>query len=158
MECHKSSLATTEAINFEKLVKLKILLDESDKENSIIKLVNQRCCEWLTIPPRAPHFGGLWEAAIKSMKRQVRRVIRLHILSDEEFQTVINQTEAILNSRPLVTLSNDPNDTMALTPAHYLIGDNMNSLPEAERSNMDLPLRFRMLKVIQQKFWRNYLI
>ena len=138
------------------LIKLKILLDKSDKENSLINFVNQRSCEWLTIPPRAPHFGGLWEAAIKSMERHMRRVIGLHILSYEEFQTVIDQIEAILNSRPLVTLSNDPNDTMALTPAHFLIGDTMNSLPKAERSNMDLTSRFRLLKVIQEKFWKSW--
>ena len=94
------------------LIELKILLDKSDKENSLINFVNQRCCEWLTIPPRAPHFGGLWEAAIKSMKLHMRRVIGLHILIHKEFQTINNQIEAILNSRPLVTVSNDPNDTM----------------------------------------------
>ena len=37
--------------------------------------------EWETIPPRAPHFGGLWEASVKSLKRRMRKTVGLQILS-----------------------------------------------------------------------------
>ena len=37
--------------------------------NSIGSFISQEMIEWKMIPPRSPHFGGLWEAAVKSMKR-----------------------------------------------------------------------------------------
>ncbi|XP_039969977.1 uncharacterized protein LOC120781823 [Bactrocera tryoni] len=65
------------------------------------------------IPPRAPHFGGLWEAAVKSAKHHVVRVIGNALLTAEELSTLLTEVETILNSRPLTPLSQDPNDVEA---------------------------------------------
>ncbi|XP_076660655.1 uncharacterized protein LOC143364140 [Halictus rubicundus] len=92
--------------------------------------------KWHVIPPRSPHFGGLWEAAVKSLKFHLTRVIGDTLLSYETLLTYINQIEAILNSRPLTPLSSDPNDLSVLTPAHFLIGDTLNGIPDYEISNI----------------------
>jgi len=84
-------------------------------------------------PPNAPHFGGeaeeLWEAAIKSAKYYLHRIVRKAPLTFEELQTIFCDIEAILNSRPLIPLSNDPNDLTYLSPGHFLIGIALNGLP-----------------------------
>ncbi len=56
------------------------------------------------IPERAPHFGSLWELAVKSMKVHLRRFVGNVKLTFEELTTVLAQVEACLNSRPLVLL------------------------------------------------------
>ena len=56
------------------------------------------------------HFGGLWEAAIKSMKRHLRRCVGTQILTHDELNTLVIQIEGNLNSRPLTAMSANPND------------------------------------------------
>ncbi|XP_062538491.1 uncharacterized protein LOC134206783 [Armigeres subalbatus] len=62
------------------------------------------------IPAKSPNFGGLWEAAVKSLKAHMKKVIGNRMLKPDEMSTVVAQIEACLNSRPLTPLSNDPND------------------------------------------------
>ena len=59
---------------------------------------------WEFIPERAPHFGGLWEAAVKSMKRYLHRIVGNVKLRFEELSTVLCQIGACLNSQPLTPL------------------------------------------------------
>ncbi|XP_050339435.1 uncharacterized protein LOC126765740 [Bactrocera neohumeralis] len=54
-------------------------------------------------------------------KHHVVRVIGNALLTAEELSTLLAEVEAILNSRPLTPLSQDPIDGEALTPAHLLI-------------------------------------
>lgn len=59
--------------------------------------------EWNFISPHALHFGGIWEAAVKSTKCHLRRIVGNAALNFEEMYTVLTQIEA-LNSRPLIPM------------------------------------------------------
>ncbi|XP_036340757.1 uncharacterized protein LOC118750132 [Rhagoletis pomonella] len=53
--------------------------------NNHQRMVRQQCLDdgigWKFIPPRSPHFGGIWEAAIKSAKYHFNRVVGSSILT-----------------------------------------------------------------------------
>ncbi len=77
---------------------------------------------WSTIPPGSPHWGGLWEAGVKSAKGHLKRILGKKLLSFEELSTVLCEVEAVLNSRPLVELTNSSDDLQALTPNMIVSG------------------------------------
>ena len=118
---------------------------------------------WHFNPPGAPHFGGKWEAAVKSTKYHIRRVIGDSLLTYEEFSSLLVQIECVLNSRPLIALSEDPSDLSVLTPGHFLIGESLNTLPEPSLVHLP-PSRLshwqrtrQMLDHFWQRWSREYL-
>lgn len=114
--------------------------------------------EFRFIPPRSPHWGGLWEAAVKSVKFHVLRVVGNSCLTYEEFSTVTAQIEAILNSRPISAISNDPSDLECLTPGHFLIGSPITAYPEKDISKVpENRLNFwKRCSQMQQQFWKRW--
>jgi len=67
--------------------------------------------DWYFIPPRSPHFSGLWEAAVKIAK--------------------------VVNSRPLVSISENPADLDVLTPAHCFNGGPLSSFVEPDVTSLN---------------------
>lgn len=113
---------------------------------------------WSFNPPSAPHFGGLWEAGVKSAKSHLIRVIGDQILTYEEMYTVLVQIEAILNSRPLYPLSSDPHDLSVLTPGHFLTLEPLTSLPDPDLSHigMNRLTRWQLIQRLQRDFWKRW--
>ncbi|XP_037957366.1 uncharacterized protein LOC119687186 [Teleopsis dalmanni] len=105
----------------------------------------------------APHFGGLWEAAVKSAKGHLYRSLMTTKLTFEELSTVTTEIEAILNSRPLTPLSPDPSDYEALTPAHFLIGCSLKALPErTEFAKTNMLDKWSLIIGLKQSFWKRW--
>ena len=113
---------------------------------------------WEFIPERAPHFGGLWEAAVKSMKKHLRNIVGDTRLTFEELSTVLCQIEAVLNSRPLTPLSNE-GEAEALTPGHFLVGRPLEALPDP-RDISERPIsslrRWSLCQSLVKHFWKRW--
>lgn len=97
------------------------IIQKSHEKEAATHFAHQ-AVQWHFIPPAAPHFGGLWEAGIKSTKTHLKRIIGDIIFTYEEITTTLCQIESCLNSRPLCPISSDHNDYKILAPGHFLIG------------------------------------
>ncbi|XP_011687752.1 PREDICTED: uncharacterized protein LOC105449960 [Wasmannia auropunctata] len=113
---------------------------------------------WHFLPPAAPHFGGLWEAGVRSMKHHLKRCIGLYTLTLEEMTTLLCRVEACLNSRPLAAISDSLDDYRALTPGHFLTGSPLIAIPEP--SVLDLNenrlSRWQTIQRLTEIFWRSW--
>lgn len=125
--------------------------------NDILNFASNENIKFSFIPPYSPHFGGLWEAGVKSFKYHLRRVGNVN-LTYEEFSTLLTQIEALLNSRPMYPMSSDPNDLLPLTPAHFLIGRPLvapayDDLTTASTSRL---VRYERIEQMKQNFWKRW--
>lgn len=127
-------------------------------EVDIIDNCSSESISWKFIPPNSPHFGGLWESGIKSVKFHLFRVLRENKLTYEELYTILTQIEAILNSRPLYPLSSNPTDLQPLTPAHLMIGRTLTSLPEVNLHSVPINRlsRPQLIQALYQGFWKRW--
>lgn len=127
-------------------------------KNEVNASLSQDNISWKFIPPRSPHFGGLWESCVKQAKYHLRRVVGNSNLTFEELTTVFTQIEACINSRPLSSLSNDPEDFMPLTPGHFLVGESLVALPERDVQNIKCGRlsRYQHLTQMVQTFWSRW--
>ena len=84
--------------------------------------------KWSFIPKRAPWFGGFYERLIGITKTALRKALGRSSVSFDELQTIVVQTESLINARPLTTVSNGEDDLVPLTPAHLLYGRSITTL------------------------------
>ncbi|XP_055623654.1 uncharacterized protein LOC129767063 [Toxorhynchites rutilus septentrionalis] len=110
------------------------------------------------IPRKAPHFGGLWEAAVKVAKKHLFRQLGGRKVSFEDMTTILAQIEAQMNPRLLLPISEDPNDLAALTPAHFLIGTTMNALPDPDLRHIPSNRldHYQQLQLHTQIYWYHW--
>ncbi|XP_046435993.1 uncharacterized protein LOC124187848 [Neodiprion fabricii] len=114
--------------------------------------------EWKFNTPSAPQFGGKWEAGVKSVKFHLKRVIGDAVLTYEEYSTLLVQIEAVLNSRPLCSLSDDSANIEALTPRHFLIGTALNTVTKPSLNHLPESrlLRWQLLRQVLERFWHRW--
>ncbi|XP_062541491.1 uncharacterized protein LOC134209526 [Armigeres subalbatus] len=132
------------------------------RNEATIEAVRNYCLpleiNWKFIPARSPEFGGVWEAGVKSAKHHIRRVVGESKYTYDQWNTIIIQIEAILNSRPLVPMSSDPSDLKAISPAHLLIGRDLTAIPEPSLEHLKLNTlsKYQEIQRIRDTFWKRW--
>lgn len=136
---------------------LKSIFSELEKGKSQL----EKACriKWTFITPRAPHHGGIYEAAVKSVKYHLVRMVGNTTLTFEEYNTLLCQAEALVNSRPLCALTDDPTSLNALTPGHFIILKEPIGLPDEQdfREVRENRLsRWNHIQKMLQHFWQRW--
>ncbi|XP_058449236.1 uncharacterized protein LOC131429202 [Malaya genurostris] len=134
------------------------LLKDPAHHQAVSKECATNGLQWHFNPPSAPHFGGLWEAAVRSAKYHLLRVLGGNPVSVEDFTTLLTQVEACLNSRPLIAITDDPEDLEPLTPAHFLIGASLQAIPDPDYDTVPLSRlnRWQLVQGQLQNFWKRW--
>lgn len=137
---------------------LETIGDENLYHHKICNELKDNKIRWHFSPPGGPHFNGLAEAAVKSVKFHLKRTMSDAKLTFEELSTLLSQIESCVNSRPICTLSSDPNDFDVLTPSHFLIGEQPTLLPEQNHleSKANWLTRWQKIQQLSQQFWRRW--
>ncbi len=137
------------------------LLTSKNGTNTLFHYFNNVRVKWHFIPGRAPHFGGLWESGIKAAKSYIRKIVGTHSMTVEESISVLNEVEAVLNSRPLCTLNVSPEDGIeVLTPAHFLVGRGRSLRAPPQPASEELVIsnrrRWNLCQHLTYEFWKRW--
>ncbi|GBN57261.1 hypothetical protein AVEN_17343-1 [Araneus ventricosus] len=126
------------------------------KDEPVNKFFADGSISWKFNTPATPHFGGLWEAAIKSANLHLKRTMGKQILNYEEFLTLIIQIEACLNSCPLCPISEGPSELSVLTPVHFIIGTALTTITEDNLLDEKISSlkRWKLTQQLLQSFWK----
>lgn len=140
------------------LAALREMFENQQTQMKLNEFCNSKGIMWHFIPPRSPHFGGIWEAGVKTMKYHLKRVVGETRLTYEEMTTFLIEVEAIMNSRPLTPLSDDPNDLEALTPSHFLLGRLGKVIPEPSYNEEKVGRlsRWQHVQLMREHLWRRW--
>lgn len=118
--------------------------------------------KWKYIVEKAAWWGGFYERMVRTVKTALRKAVGKSSLKFDELQTLLFEIEAMINSRPITYVSDDPNDPQALTPAHFLLGKTVTCLPpsklliEGASSRKILIKAFNYREKLLNSFWKRW--
>ena len=137
----------------------KTFVGASKELKDAIKIVENRACsfklqrqnvQWFFNPSYGPHFRGAWERLIQIAKRTILIILGSRKLTLDVSQTLLIETEMIVNSRLLTIVTDYPENDQPLTPIHFLIQRPFSSLPPGRPFNDSMPLTYTKRTRVQQ--------
>ncbi|XP_028411629.1 uncharacterized protein LOC114534388 [Dendronephthya gigantea] len=118
---------------------------------------------WKYQPPASPHWGGVHESLVKSVKRALYRTLNPKGTTtsphptDPQLSALFAEVERFVNSRPLTYVSNDPEDIEAITPYHFWLHRRSTVVPLGDYSRPDLRDRFKQTQHLANAVWQQWI-
>lgn len=116
-----------------------------------------RSIEWKYNSPASSHMGGIWERLIRSVKNSFYTILQNRTLKDELLLTLFAEVESIINARPIIKVSTDPNDLEALTPNHFIMGSSNRDCSYSTIEDSNLRCQWRKAQQIANEYWRRWI-
>ncbi|KAK6763888.1 hypothetical protein RB195_024283 [Necator americanus] len=81
--------------------------------------LSSREIHWRCITPYDPWKGGLHQRLIESVKPSLYKTVEKAVLSFDELSTILVETEALLNTRPLLYMDSESANESILRPIDF---------------------------------------
>lgn len=133
-----------------------------DTDNTAVRTFLQEMrCSWTFNPPHASHMGGSWERLIGVARRILDAMLLKNAqtcLTHEVLSTFMAEVMAIINARPLVPISTDPDCPAVLTPAMLLTQKSSTvSAPSGNFSSGQLfGKQWKQVQHLADTFWKRW--
>ena len=116
---------------------------------------------WKFNPPHASHMGGAWERVIGVTRRILDSMLTdtsTRNLTHEVLCTLMAEIHAIVNSRPIVPVSTDPENPELLSPSMLLTHkSNCCTAPPTMFSEKDVyRSQWKNVQFLANKFWEKW--
>lgn len=132
-----------------------------DENGPVDRYLVQNKCMWLFNPPHASHMGGSWERMIGVARRILDSMLLNHPpgrLTHEVLTTLMAEVCAIINARPMVPVSTDPENPRILSPSMLLTQKSVN----VDNAFPDLDIKdayksgWKCAQVLAEQFWKRW--
>ena len=83
---------------------------------------------------RSPAWGELYERRVGFVKNILKKIVGKALLTQTELHTILKETEATVNNKPLTYVESDtsPISPTAPTPSHLINRQILSTLPHLE--------------------------
>ncbi|KAK6744383.1 hypothetical protein RB195_011221 [Necator americanus] len=102
------------------------------------QLANRKI-EWRFITPLSPWKGGFYERLVGLFKSAFKKAIKHTLLPLSQFQTLVAEIEAVLNSRPLLSISDTSSSPHVLRPIDFVSPQVELQLPSPHQNHLYIP-------------------
>ncbi|XP_033731561.1 uncharacterized protein LOC117321171 [Pecten maximus] len=116
---------------------------------------------WRFNSPHSSHMSGIWERPIGIARRILKGILvnrNFKQLTHEVLCTFMHEVAAVMNSRPLVAVENDPQDPLVLSPGILVTQKQGDPLEPA--SNLSLKemytAQWKQVQILSDIFWKQW--
>ena len=107
------------------------------RDPDVLSYTADKGISWQFIIEMAPWMGGLYERLAGPVKRILRKILGKLSFTYDQLLTVLTESEAFFNSRPLLFVGNYIGSGFALTPGDFLSLNPKTGNPELKVDDID---------------------